>query len=146
MQFSPASCFSLCLRSIHQFSSAPCPKFPQYTVHSSLRVRDQVSHSYKTGKVIVLSILSLGLYVLDGRGIEVRFPAGVRDFSLVHNIQTGSGAHPTSYAMTTEGCFPGVKQQGRESDNSSPSSAEVKNCAAILPPPSPIRVHGAVFN
>jgi hypothetical protein len=99
-------------------------------------VRDRVAHSYKTCKFIVLSILSLGLYILDGRGIEVPFPPGVRIFSLVHNIQTGPGAPLTSsYTMTTEGCFQGVKEQGHESDTSSPSNAEVMNGATIIPFP-----------
>jgi hypothetical protein len=30
---------------------------------------------------------------LDGRGLGVRFPAVERDFSLLHSVQTGSGAH-----------------------------------------------------
>jgi hypothetical protein len=29
--------------------------------------------------------------------------AGARDFSLFHNAQTGSGAHPASYVMDTGG-------------------------------------------
>jgi hypothetical protein len=31
----------------------------------------------------------------------VRFPAGARKCPLLHNVQTGSGAHPTSYPMGT---------------------------------------------
>jgi hypothetical protein len=31
---------------------------------------------------------------------------GEINFSLLHNIQTGSGAHPTSYPMDTVDCFP----------------------------------------
>jgi hypothetical protein len=31
----------------------------------------------------------------------VRFPAGVRDFSLPHNVQTGSGVHPAFYPVGT---------------------------------------------
>jgi hypothetical protein len=45
---------------------------------------------------------------------------------LLHIVQTGSGVHPTSYKMGTEGSFPGVKRQGREADDSPPTSAEVK--------------------
>jgi hypothetical protein len=30
----------------------------------------------------------------------VRFQAGIRDFSLVHSVQTSSGAHPASYPMS----------------------------------------------
>jgi hypothetical protein len=105
----------------------------------SVSVTDQVAHSYKTGKLIVLIIVSLGPYVLDGQVIVVRFPSGVRVFSLIHNIQTGPGAHPTSYTMTTEVCFPGIKEQGYEGDNSSPSSAEVYFH-------SPIRLQSAVLS
>jgi hypothetical protein len=31
----------------------------------------------------------------------VRFPAGTRDFSVLHSVQTGSGAHQTSNPMGT---------------------------------------------
>jgi hypothetical protein len=43
---------------------------------------------------------------LNGRGIGVRCPAGVRDFYLSHNIQTGFGAHPVSCLRGTEDSFP----------------------------------------
>jgi hypothetical protein len=42
-------------------------------------------------------------YGLEVRGIAVRLPAGARGFSLLHNIQAGCGAHPTSYRMGTGG-------------------------------------------
>jgi hypothetical protein len=35
----------------------------------------------------------------------IRFLAGAGDFSLLHVIQTGSGAHPASYPVGTGGCF-----------------------------------------
>jgi len=35
--------------------------------------------------------------------------AEVGNFSLLHCIQTGSGAHPASYPMGTSGYFPGGK-------------------------------------
>jgi hypothetical protein len=41
--------------------------------------------------------------------IWVIFPAGSRDFSLLHSVQTGSGSHPASYPMGTGGCLPGGK-------------------------------------
>jgi hypothetical protein len=34
---------------------------------------------------------------------------GVQDLSLLHSVQTDSGAHPTSYSMGTGGSFPGGK-------------------------------------
>jgi hypothetical protein len=52
---------------------------------------------------------------------------GARDFSLLRSIQTGSGAHLASYPMGTGALSPGVKRPGRETDHSSPLSAEVEN-------------------
>jgi hypothetical protein len=42
-------------------------------------------------------------YGMDGRGIEVRVPVGSKEFSLLHVVQNGSGAHSTSYSMGTAG-------------------------------------------
>jgi hypothetical protein len=39
-------------------------------------------------------------------------------FSLLHIVQTSSGAHPASYPTGTGGPFPGVKRPGREADHS----------------------------
>jgi hypothetical protein len=39
----------------------------------------------------------------------VLFPAGARNFSLLHTVQTGSGAHPASSPMGTGDSFPGGK-------------------------------------
>jgi hypothetical protein len=58
-----------------------------------------------------------------GSTTKVRFPARVRDSSLLHSIQSGSGAHPASYAMATGGSFPNVKRPRREADHSPPSTA-----------------------
>jgi hypothetical protein len=63
----------------------------------------------------------------------VRFPAEARNVSLLHKVETGSGAHPASYAIGTGGCFPGVKRQQREADYSPLSIAEVKNNGTIPP-------------
>jgi hypothetical protein len=53
----------------------------------------------------------------SAEGIGVRFPAGAKYFSVLRNVQTGSGAHPDFYPMDTGGCFPGrVKRQGREAN------------------------------
>jgi hypothetical protein len=65
-------------------------------------------------------------YVVDrvtGYGLEDR---RVKEFSLLHVLQTGSGVHPTSYAMGTGAHYPGVKWLGREADHSPPASAEIK--------------------
>jgi hypothetical protein len=44
--------------------------------------------------------------VLQAGRNGVRILAGARDFSLLRNMQTGSGAHPASYSMGT-GALPG---------------------------------------
>jgi hypothetical protein len=43
---------------------------------------------------------------MDDRGSSVRFPAGAGNFSLHNRVQTGSKAHPASYAMGIRGSFP----------------------------------------
>jgi hypothetical protein len=46
----------------------------------------------------ILSLVGITKYYgLDGRG---------QDFSLFHSVQTGSGAHPASYPMSTGASFP----------------------------------------
>jgi hypothetical protein len=67
-------------------------------------------------------------YGLDDQAIEVRSPAGAKDFSSSFCVQTGSGADPASCTMGTVGPFPGGKARpGRDADHSPPSSAEVVN-------------------
>jgi hypothetical protein len=57
----------------------------------------------------------------------VRPPTEAEDFSSNFCIQTGSGAHPSSYTVGTGGSFPGGKAQlGCDANHSPPSSAEVK--------------------
>jgi hypothetical protein len=74
-------------------------------------------------------------YGLDDPGIGVRFPAGVRDLSLLYRVQAGSEAHPASFGMDTMGSFTGIKQLELEPDQAPPPSAQVKNDGAILPLP-----------
>jgi hypothetical protein len=59
-------------------------------------------------------------YRLDDQMIGVRFPVWAGNFSLHHRVQTGSGAHPASYTIDIEGCFPGVKRPGCEADHPPP--------------------------
>jgi hypothetical protein len=67
-------------------------------------------------------------YGLDDRAIEVRSPAGAKDFSSNLCVQTGSGAYPASWTMGIAGPFPGAKARpGRDADHSRLSSAEVEN-------------------
>jgi hypothetical protein len=69
-------------------------------------------------------------YELEGRG-----SISCRDFSLLHSVQTGSGTHSLSYPMSTGALSSEMKQPGRESDYSRPSSAETINGGAIPPFP-----------
>jgi hypothetical protein len=45
-------------------------------------------------------------------GIATGCTAGRGEFSLIHNVQIGSGALPASYPMGTRGSFPGGKAAG----------------------------------
>jgi hypothetical protein len=70
---------------------------------------------------------------------RVRFPAGVSDFSVLHSVQTGAGAHPAPRALS-----PGLKRPGREADHSPPSSARSRMAELHLH--SRIRLHGVMRN
>jgi hypothetical protein len=54
-------------------------------------------------------IIILTGYRLDNWMIRVRFLMGSGNFSLQHDVQTSSGAHPASYSIGTRGSFPGGK-------------------------------------
>jgi hypothetical protein len=64
-------------------------------------------------------------YGPDDRGVGVRALWG-QEVSFLQVIQTASTTLPVSYPMDTGSSSPGVKRQGREADNSPPTSAEVK--------------------
>jgi hypothetical protein len=66
--------------------------------------------------------ISMG-YGMDDQG---SIPGKARDFSLLHSVQTDSGAHPASYKIDTGGSVTGIKQPGLESDNSPPRSRMLK--------------------
>jgi hypothetical protein len=67
-------------------------------------------------------------YELDDRAIEVRSPAGAKDFSSSLCVQTGSGAHQPPVQWLPGVLSPGVKARpGRDADHSPPSSTEVDN-------------------
>jgi hypothetical protein len=55
------------------------------------------------------------------------------DSSLPRCAQTGSGAHPASYEIGTEGFSPWTKWPGREVIHSAPSNAEFKNSWSYIP-------------
>jgi len=65
--------------------------------------------------------LSLGYGVVDRASIPGR---SKEDIFLLHQVQTGSGAHLTSYPVDTEASFSGVKRPGREADHSYPACRE----------------------
>jgi hypothetical protein len=60
-------------------------------------------------------------------------------FSLLHIVQTGSGAHPASCAIVTAD-FSEVNRFRRETDHPAPASAEVNRTWV-----SPIRLHGVML-
>jgi hypothetical protein len=67
----------------------------------------------------VSSVSIVSDYGLDDRAVEVRSPARVKDFFSNLCVQTGSGAHPASCTMGTEGHFSGGKARpGRDFDHS----------------------------
>jgi hypothetical protein len=64
---------------------------------------------------------------------------------LLDVVQTGSGAHTTSYPKDTRSSFPEGKAAGREADHSPPASAEVKNDGAKLSLPRMLLLHNALL-
>jgi hypothetical protein len=54
---------------------------------------------------ILRRVLTERDYGLDDRAIGVRSPAGAKDFSSIHCVQTGSGAYPASCPRGTGGSF-----------------------------------------
>jgi hypothetical protein len=98
------------------------------TYYFPLRVYFNICFTYVLLRSRGSSVSIVSGYGLDDRTIEVRSPAGAKDFSSILCVQTGSGAHPASYTMGTGGPFPGGKARpGRGADHSPPSSAEVEN-------------------
>jgi hypothetical protein len=87
--------------------------------------------------------IALG-YELDGRGSSVRFPVGAGNYSLLHRVQNGSGAHLAPYPMGTEALSLETKRSRREADHWPPSSAEIKNAWSYTSTP-PISLHGVVL-
>jgi hypothetical protein len=58
-------------------------------------------------------------------GTEFKSQYG-QEVSLLHIIQTGSWAHPTSHPIGTGALSPGLKRQRCETDHSPPTIPEVK--------------------
>jgi hypothetical protein len=58
--------------------------------------------------------------------VGVRFPERVANVSLLHSVETGSGATQPLIQLLPGALSPGVKRPGRETDDSPPSNAELK--------------------
>jgi len=105
-------------------SSMASPVLPYFfTSHSFGDFIYQHLTSLQLACVMSYSDSAVGIatcYGLDGLGIESLVAA---IFSAP--VQTGPGAHPASYTMST-GSFPGIKRSGRGVDHPPPSSAEVE--------------------
>jgi hypothetical protein len=72
-------------------------------------------------------------------------PGRGKNCSILHVVETGTGAHPASYPMGAGTLSPGVKRPGRESDHSPPTTTELKrNSDPYIR--SPISLHGAALN
>jgi hypothetical protein len=71
----------------------------------------------------------------DGWGIGGLYPIGKGNCTFLHNIQTDSGAHTTSYLMDALGCFPGGKAAMTSIRPLTFTSlhAEMKNIWAVTP-------------
>ena len=72
------------------------------------------------------SIVGIVTVLLTGRS-GARIPVGERDFSLLRNVQTGSGTHPASCSVGTEVLLRGQSGLGCAAKYSPPSIAEVRS-------------------
>jgi hypothetical protein len=87
---------------------------------------------------------SIGVATSSRAGVQ--FPAGEKESSLLHSIQTGCEDHSASYPVDNGGggAFAWVKRPGREVDHSPLPTYEVKNGGAI--PQFHLHFHGVVRN
>jgi hypothetical protein len=81
-------------------------------------------------------------YGLDYRAIRVRSPAGAKDFSSNLCVQTGSGAHPASCTMGTEGPFPGAKRDRGVTLTTHPHLMSRSRMSRSYTSSPPKRLHG----
>jgi hypothetical protein len=88
----------------------------------------------------ILKLLKRGIYLNNsyiymthyGLHGPSRFPA-LQNFTLLHSVQTESGAHPASYPIAIDVLSSGVKRPGREADHSPPLTTKGKNGGDITP-------------
>jgi hypothetical protein len=83
-------------------------KYKPSQLHSWWTCRHIVQFSNAEVNIVMLSQYSHGLRA-GGPGFDSRQD---QYFSLLHSVQTGSGAHPASYPMGTGCSFPGGKATG----------------------------------
>jgi hypothetical protein len=76
---------------------------------------------------------------LEAGPCGVRFHVEGRDFFLLRNVQTGSGAYPVSYSLGTGVISLWVKRQGPFTSHLVPRS---KKGTSVLHPPPPICLRG----
>jgi hypothetical protein len=58
--------------------------------------------------------------------------SGTWDYYLLHNVQTGFGAHPVAYAMGAGALPPEVERMMSEADHSLSFRAEIKNAWSYI--------------
>jgi hypothetical protein len=104
-------------------------------IRSSLLIRVDVGNDYKPLMCVCVCYRTQdsSVSIATGCGLDSQgsIPSRGRDFSLLHSVQTDSGAHPASYPMDTRALFSGVKWLGHEADHTPPSSVEVMNGGAV---------------
>jgi hypothetical protein len=91
-----------------------------YSVSDNFGFKCENSNAHKIQQIyliayhLALTVMSVArlTHSVDDRGMRVRFQAGGRDFSLLHNTQIVSGAHPISDTIGTVGSFPRGKVAG----------------------------------
>jgi hypothetical protein len=111
-------------------------------IFNSHCLEDQISQIQNT--IICLFINCSHLWV-KGWTAGVRFQAGARDFSLLHRVQTCSGAHPAYYPMGTGVSFP-RGCSGRGVKLTIALHLVLRSSMMELYLHSPIRLHGVVLN
>jgi hypothetical protein len=67
---------------------------------------------YSTLKMEMTSSFETSVDFQRTARIQGYIPGRAKGFSLLRDVQSGSGAHPTSYKKGTGGCFPGGKAAG----------------------------------
>jgi hypothetical protein len=85
---------------------------PLVPVLIQMRTVQTQSVSFRSILILGTGIAQWYLAGLRAGWSLLRIPAGSRNFSLHHSVQTGSGAHPASYPMGTRYSFPGGEVAG----------------------------------